>query len=51
MGINRDFHNPHCFFPLKSDEICIVIILKRNFELSAIFLSGETSSGHKMKYA
>ena len=49
MGIIRDFHNPHSFFS-ESDEICIVIIPKRNFELPAIF-SGETSSGYKIKYA
>ena len=47
MGVIRDFYNPHSFFP---DEICILIILKRNFELPAIF-SGETSCGYKMKYA
>ena len=51
MGVIRYFYNSHSFiFPEKSDEICFGIILKRNFELPAIF-SGETPSGYKMKYA
>ena len=50
MGVIRDFYNLHSFFFLESDEICIGIILKRNFELPAIF-SGETSSDYNMKYA
>ena len=50
MGVIHDFHNSHSFFSWKSDEICIVIILKRNFEIPAIF-SGETFSGYKNKYA
>ena len=50
MGDIRDFFNSHSFFPEKNDEICIGIILKQNLELPATF-SGETSSGHKMKYA
>ena len=39
MGVIRDFYNSDSFFFLKSDEICIVIILKQNFELPAIFLA------------
>ena len=50
MDVIRDFYNSHSFFPWRSDEICIGIIPKENFELPAIF-SGETSSGYKMKYA
>ena len=49
MGVIRDFYNSHNFFFLKSDEICIGIILKLNFELPVIF-SGEISSGYKTKY-
>ena len=49
MNVIRDFYNSQ-FFSWKSDEICIGIILKLNFELPAIF-SGETSSVYKMKYA
>ena len=48
MGVNRNFYKLQSFF-LKSDEICVGIILKRNFKLPAIF--NVTSSGHKMKYA
>ena len=50
MGVIRDFYKSHSLFSWKSDEIRIGIILKRSFELPAIF-SGETSSGYKMKYA
>ena len=50
MDVIPDFYNSHSFFSWKSDEICIGIILKENFERPAIF-SGERSSGYKMKYA
>ena len=46
MSVIRDFYNSDSFF-LKSDEICIGIILKRNFELPAIF-SGDTSNGYRL---
>ena len=49
MGVNRNFYKLHSSF-LKSDEICVTIIFKRNFKLPAIF-SVVTSSGHKFKYA
>ena len=49
MGANRNFYKLQGFF-LKSDEICVEIILKRNFKLPAIF-SVVTSSGHKMKHS
>ena len=49
MGDNRNFNKLQSF-SLKSDEICVGIILKRNFKLPAIF-SVVTSSGYKMKYA
>ena len=50
MSVICDFYNSQFFFPWKSDELCIEIIFKRNFEIPAIF-SGETSSRYKMKYA
>ena len=49
MDVNRNFYKLQSFF-LKSDEICVGIILKRNFKIPAIF-SVVTSSGHKRKYA
>ena len=49
MGVNRNFYKLQSFFSLKSVEIFIGIIPKRNFKLPAIF-NVVTSSGHKMKY-
>ena len=49
MGVNRNFYKLQSFF-LKSDEIFVGIILKRNFKLPAI-VSVVTSSGYKIKYA